>query len=158
MDWELFFADYVLRAGYVLLVLCVSSAMFFVLRTLTKTIVETVAVFAFLALSVILGLWLENNTLLIIGGIGTYVWLIVTSFMQKNTTAYVSLAGVFILLVTFIICYSAAGDDLTPKAMSLGVTRPVSKFIGGIINTTIVLMGMATLAGFSASVYTMLKR
>lgn len=155
---ELFFADIVLRAGYVMLVLCISAAMFFVLRTLTKTILETVAVFGFLALSIILGLWFESNMLLIVGGLGTYVWLIITSFLQKNTTAYVSLAGVFILLVTFIVCYTAAGDELTPKAISLGITAGVSKFIGGLINTTVVLMAMATVVGLSISVYTMLKR
>lgn len=155
---ELFFADVVLRVGYVLLVLCVSAAMFFVLRTMTKTILETVAVFGFLALSIILGLMLDSSATLIAGGLLTYVWLIVTSFLQKNTTAYISLAGIMVLLVTFIICYSVAGDEVTPKFASFGVTAGISKFIGGMINTTIVLMVMASITGFAASVYTMLKR
>jgi len=151
-------ADILLRLAYVLLALSVGSAVFFVLRSLCRNIIETVIVFAFLLLCYTIGGLVGSAGIMIAGVILTYVWLVITSILQKNQGAYTSLAGVAVLLITFLICYAVAGDEVTERYASFDITPAISKFIGGMINTVIVLIFLAVGTGFIASIYTALKR
>ena len=72
--------------------------------------------------------------------------------------AMYSVIGTAALLLIFIICYAMAGDEVLPKWTNYGVDSGLSKFIGALLNTGIVLFVMGVAVGLVGSVYTMVKK
>ena len=71
--------------------------------------------------------------------------------------AMYSVIGTAALLLIFIICYAMAGDEVLPKWTNYGVDSGLSKFIGALLNTGIVLFVMGVAVGLVGSVDTMVK-
>ena len=155
---EEFVTEVGLRLAYILLFLSVCTALFFVIRTLTANIKQAAVVFGLDMVLILTALGTENYALLIWGAAVTYIILVYSAIKQKNTSAYVSLGGVLVMFVVFLIGYSSASDEVTAKAASLGVTAAQSKMIGGMISTGISLFVIAAVTAFVGSIYTMIKR
>ncbi|MEM1137631.1 MAG: hypothetical protein AAGI07_17455 [Bacteroidota bacterium] len=51
--------------------------------------------------------------------------------------------GLGILIVIFLIGYSMAGDEVTPKYMEFDVGASLSKFIGGVLTMFYILLGVS---------------
>ncbi len=54
-----------------------------------------------------------------------------------------SLIGLGFLLVLFLIGYSLAGDEVTPKYMEFNVDSSLSKIIGGVLTMFYILLGVS---------------
>ena len=68
-----------------------------------------------------------------------------------------SAVGVASLVVIFLISYMVAGDEITKACVQFGVDASQSKFIGGILNMTYGLIGVALLAMFGTMVNKVFK-
>lgn len=84
-------------------------------------------------------LWL-SVALSIVAAVIAFVVLPVTGMIANPKSLKTSAIGVGILAVIFLVGYFAAGNEVTAMYTSMGIDTPgKSKFIGGMINATVIL-------------------
>lgn len=89
----------------------------------------------------------------------TFVLGPVLNIMQNPKGILRSLMGVGVVLVVFVIGYSVAGDSVTDVYKSMGIDTPgKSKMIGGVLNTTYVLLIFGVLSYVYSSINSLLKQ
>ncbi|MGV3596434.1 MAG: hypothetical protein ACO1PI_01130 [Bacteroidota bacterium] len=103
-------------------------------------------------------LWL-SVALSIVAGAIAFVLLPVTGMIANPKSLKTSAIGVGTLAVIFLAGYVTAGNEVTSMYISMGIDTPgKSKFIGGMINATVILFVISILVYVYNTVTSFIKQ